>query len=186
MRKFIAFLIILVTMISITACASIQTSNQNGNTKNDDQSNDIQYGIYEGDKAYDFTLTDQNGESIKLSDFNGQKVFLNFWASWCQYCEIEMEDLVKLKEEHKDVKFIMVNLTQFEKISKEEIKEYLDKYSKDFTLLYDEIASVAKLYNISSIPTSYIIDEDGVIQKYIVGPIINDSLKREVKELLSN
>ncbi|KXZ40635.1 Peroxiredoxin [Alkalithermobacter thermoalcaliphilus JW-YL-7 = DSM 7308] len=178
MKRFILFLFLIIFMISSVGCEKKEKQ-----TITEDKN--IQYGIHEGNKAYDFILTDSDGKKVALSDFKGEKVFLNFWASWCKYCEIDKQKIASLQDEYKNIKFLMVNLTELEKINKDQIRDYLFRYSKDFVLLYDDESYAASIYSVAAIPTSYIIDEEGIIRKMIVGPITN-RLEEEIRQLLDN
>src|SRR5690625_3213867 len=87
---------------------------------------DDEVGIEVGDTAPNFTLETLDGEEVKLSDYRGQKVLLNFWATWCPPCRAEMPDMQKYHEEDDDAVILAVNLTETEK-SSTGVDEFLDE-----------------------------------------------------------
>lgn len=114
-------------------------------------------------KAYDFTLKDQNGKSVSLSDFNGKVVYLNFWASWCLPCLGEIENHNQIQQQFKDRDFITIMVSVDEDLKA--WKKTLSKYDANIIQLQmsgmkNEIASK---YNLKSIPKSLVINKDGVI-----------------------
>src|SRR5690625_3691238 len=126
---------------------------------------DDEVGIEVGDTAPNFTLETLEGEEVKLSDYRGQKVLLNFWATWCPPCRAEMPDMQKYHEEDaedSDTVILAVNLTDTEK-SESDVDEFLDEYGITFSILSDEKSHIANMYSAQALPTSYLINEDGSI-----------------------
>lgn len=128
---------------------------------------DINTGTGPGELAPYFTLKSINGEEISLSDFRGKKVFLNFWATWCGPCRLEMPDIQRLHEEQPGVQVLTVNLQ--EEKGKEISFLFTNAYT--FPALLDPEGEVSSKYIIMGIPTTYFIDENGVIINKIVGAI---------------
>ena len=119
-----------------------------------------------GRYAPDFSLVDLDGNQVKLSDLRGKKVILNFWATWCPPCRAEMPDLERLAREHEGtLTVLLVDLEEEE----DQIRPFLDDMGITLVPLLDVEAEVAKMYRVSALPTSVIIDEDGVIQEVQVG-----------------
>ncbi|GAA0362880.1 hypothetical protein GCM10008932_14220 [Alkalibacterium iburiense] len=135
----------------------------------------MQYGISPGNIAYDFELQDMEGNIVQLSDFRGQKVFLNFWASWCPPCRVEMPHLQEFYEEQVDVVVLGVNVTSSES-NIANVASFMDELNLTFPNVYgtDDIAT---LYSIESLPTSYFIDSKGLISERVVGPVTKDILQ---------
>ena len=115
-----------------------------------------------GTVAPDFELQTLDGETVKLSDFRGEKVLLNFWASWCGPCRSEMPDMQKFHEEHDDVTILAVNLTETE-TKPESVDEFLEEYGITFPILSDVNSDVSTMYKALALPTSYLIDSEGKI-----------------------
>src|SRR5690554_2548212 len=95
----------------------------------------IEFGLNAGNTAYDFQLEDMNGETVQLSDFRGQKVFLNFWASWCPPCRVEMPLLQEFHEEQDEVAVLGVNVISSES-DPENVTEFIDEFGLTFTNVY--------------------------------------------------
>ncbi|NLI67182.1 MAG: redoxin domain-containing protein [Bacilli bacterium] len=139
------------------------------------------FGLEEGDMAPDFELQTLDGETVKLSDFRGEKVLLNFWATWCPPCRSEMPDMQKFHEEY-DATILAVNLTETE-ASKENVQAFLDEYGVTFTVLTDEDSEIATLYNASALPTSYLINSKGEVHNIAIGPLNYDMMVQAFEEM---
>ncbi|MFC5559622.1 peroxiredoxin family protein [Ureibacillus thermophilus] len=129
-------------------------------------------------EATDFKLKTINHGTIKLSDFKGKKILLNFWTSWCPPCKEEMPQLndFYVQEAKKlNVEILAVNITDQE-ISPEEVNDFSEEYQLQFPVLLDEQGEVSKRYQVLTIPTSFIISEDGRIIEKIIGPVTKDAL----------
>ncbi|MDQ0338924.1 peroxiredoxin [Caldalkalibacillus uzonensis] len=140
-------------------------------------------GLAYGDIAPDFKLATLSGEEITLSDLRGKKVILNIWASWCPPCRAEMPDMQQFYEEYQDeVEILAVNLFESE-ASLESVKRFVEEYELTFPVLLDENSEVAAKYQALTIPTSYVIDSNGVIQHKMVGPMSYDWMKNATSKL---
>src|SRR5699024_10569757 len=138
-------------------------------------------GLEKGNAAPDFELETLDGEKVSLSDYRGERVLLNFWATWCPPCRAEMPDLEKFNQNH-DVTILGVNLTQTED-NTDTVKDFVDEYDTTFPILLDENVEVAGLYGIQPIPTSYMIDSQGIIQNKAFGALQYDMMVSELKEM---
>ncbi|NLW23087.1 MAG: TlpA family protein disulfide reductase [Tissierellia bacterium] len=123
-----------------------------------------------GKEAPNFTLTNLEGEEVSLEDFRGKIVLLNFWATWCVYCDAEMPDLQKLHEENEDLVVLAVDVQE----SKEEVEEYIKKGGYDFPVVLDTKGEVAKTYLVTSFPRTYFIDKDGILLGAFPGMLTYD------------
>ena len=133
------------------------------------------------EKAIDFTLTDLNGKKVSLSDFRGKKVYLNFWASWCPPCRLEMPDIQEVYEKYKDKDLVVLAVNLGE--DKNTIKSFIDKNKYSFSVLMDSDQSVALAYNITSIPVSYFIDKEGNVAAKRVGAMSLDQMESYINLL---
>ncbi|KMY46293.1 hypothetical protein AC622_02010 [Bacillus sp. FJAT-27916] len=140
--------------------------------------------VKEGQPAPDFELTTIDGELIKLSDYKGKKVILNFWATWCPPCKAEMPHMQNFYEEHQEdgVEIIAVNLTNIDH-GKEGIKKFIQDYELTFAIPLDEEGLIGEQYQALTIPTSYIIDINGVITKKIVGPMDEGMMEGLIEDI---
>lgn len=136
---------------------------------------EVQFGASKGDTAYDFYLEDMDGNFVSLSDFRGKKVFLTFWVSWCPHCRAEMPHLQEFAEENEDVVVLGVNVTSSES-SLDNVKGFVDEFGLTFPNLYGT-DDITYLYYVESLPTSYFIDSNGVVNESVIGPVTKDILE---------
>lgn len=113
-------------------------------------------------------LKDMNGREVSLSDFRGKIVFLNFWATWCGPCRIEMPSMERLYTKLKGKDFVMVAIDLQEPASK--VKEFFKEYKLSFISLLDSEGEVASRFGIRVIPTTFILDKQGRIIGRALGP----------------
>ncbi|WP_027409182.1 TlpA family protein disulfide reductase [Anoxybacteroides tepidamans] len=133
-------------------------------------------GLAVGDTAYDFALHTLDGKEIRLSSFRGKPVIVNFWATWCPPCQKEMPEMEKFYKSHKqDIELLSVHLTSQDR--RENLQPFIKQYGLTFPVVMDEKGKILKLYQIQTIPTTYIIDRDGVIHKKVVGPMTYKQMK---------
>ncbi|HLR65137.1 MAG TPA: redoxin domain-containing protein [Pseudogracilibacillus sp.] len=152
---------------------SAQTEETNNNE------NAAEVGLERGNQAPDFTLENLDGEEMKLSDFQGKKVLLNFWASWCGPCRAEMPDMQKYYEEYSDeVEIVAVNVRSTER-NDEVVDEFLEEYGATFVVLSDVDNLVSDIFDAYQLPTSYLINTDGIIENRAIGPLTYDAMVRE-------
>ncbi len=118
--------------------------------------------------APSFELPSLNGKKIKLADFRGKVVFLNFWATWCVTCKLEMASMEKLYQRFKGKDFEMFAINVDKDISL--IKPYLDKYNLTFPVLLDTNEVVKNKYKFIGLPATYILDKTGIILHKAIGP----------------
>ncbi|KPH71316.1 MULTISPECIES: redoxin domain-containing protein [Bacillaceae] len=138
-------------------------------------------GTSVGDMAPDIELTTLNGETVKLSDYRGNKVFVNFWATWCPPCRAEMPDIQKFDNDE-DVQILAVNLTSTEK-SVDDVQKFVDELGLTFPILKDEKGKVEQMYKVNAYPTSYLIDSDGVIRKVALGAMNYEMMVQEFEKI---
>jgi len=120
-----------------------------------------------GALAPDFTLYDLKGKKLTLSQLRGQKVVLNFWATWCSPCRREMPYLQEAFRQKGDrIKFIGINLGD----SADKVEEFKRANGLEFTILVGrKTQDVAGAYNVRYIPTTFFIDEKGIIRQIKIG-----------------
>ena len=140
-------------------------------------------GLQVGDTAPDFTLLNRNGDPVSLSDYAGQPIMVNFWATWCAPCRVEMPHMQAAYEAHKDQGFEILALDQDENM--EIVGEYFDELGLTFTPLLDVNFVVASEYGAAGIyPSSYFIDRDGTIAHVHRGPATEDQLNAFINEII--
>ena len=124
----------------------------------------------EGSQAPDFTLTSLDGQEVRLSSLKGKVVLLNFWATWCPPCREEVPSLVKLNSamENKPFRMLAVSIDEG---GKHAVETYFKESGNTLPALLDTDRSVGKIYGITGVPETFIIDMKGVILKKVVGPM---------------
>jgi len=132
--------------------------------------NEIVYeiGVDVGKKAINFEVELLTGEKVKLSDYSGKAVFLNFWATWCGPCVGELPDIEKIKNEYGD-RLVVLAINGGE--LKEDVKKFIDLKGYTFNVGVDESGSILNTYDSMFIPLSIFIDENGIIKERRVGAL---------------
>jgi len=133
-----------------------------------------------GQAAIDFTLPDLNGQSHHLRDHRGQVVLLDFWATWCGPCRIQMPNVEKLHHEFKDKGLVVYAINQGE--GSEKARQYLEKNNYTTTTLLDQKIEVGKQYKVTGIPTLVVIDREGKIAAHFVGVRPEATLREALKK----
>lgn len=131
------------------------------------------------DPAIDFTLKDLEGNDVSLSDFEGKIVLLNFWATWCGFCDLEMPDLERLYTVNEDVVVLGINVGE----DLDLVKEYVDEKKISFPIVLDETTDIASDYLVSGLPTSYFIDENGMIYGKFSGMMTYDMMQEFISDM---
>lgn len=152
-----------------------------GETDIDEQSESEDVGLSEGQTAPDFLLNTLEGEEARLSDYRGQPVIINFWATWCPPCRAEMPDFQELYESE-DVEILAVNLTESEQ-SEEGVQDFIDELGLTFPVPMDEDTIVSQMYEVQAYPTSYMVDSEGKIQFVARGAINYDIMQSELSKM---
>jgi len=139
--------------------ASDGTSASTGDLGQTGQDPQRQTAVAEGSYAPDFTFTTVDGKTAKLSDYKGQVVLLNFWATWCGYCIDEMPSMQQIKEDYPNVVILAINRSD----DSSQATAFAKDKGYNFVWGLDDDGAIAKIYPSNGIPYSLIIDKDGVI-----------------------
>jgi len=118
--------------------------------------------------APDFSLRNLKGNYQSLDSFSGQVVVLNFWATWCVPCRVEMPSFEKLYRRYRSEGVTVLAVT-LDKNSEQNIKSFIEEYELSFPVLLDEEGKVERLYPSMTIPFTYVIDRDGRIVARVDG-----------------
>lgn len=133
-------------------------------------------------KAPGFTLSNTDGKQVKLSDFRGKIVILNFWATWCPPCREEIPGFVKLQKEYKnDLVILGVSLDTG---SKGDVVPFMKKFKMNYPVLFGSTEVVRDYGGIQSIPTTFIIDQKGNIVNNFIGFRNESIFKTEIEKML--
>ncbi|MCH8813893.1 MAG: redoxin domain-containing protein [Chloroflexi bacterium] len=138
----------------------------------------------EGALAPDFLLESLRADDMRLSDFRGQAVVLNFWATWCGPCRKEIPQLVEAYDRHRDegLVVIAVNLQEGRGI----VRPWAEDFGMEFPILIDRDGEVGDKYRARSLPQTYFIDPAGVIQSMFIGPLLDERDGTDVQDAISD
>lgn len=114
-----------------------------------------------GDTARNFTLQDLEGNTVGLEDFRGKPVLINFWATWCAPCRLEMPALQAAQDAHQEDGLVVLAVNDQQ--TPEEVSRFIDELGLSLTTLVDQEGTVSTLYNVFNFPTTYFVNGDGVI-----------------------
>jgi len=133
--------------------------------------------------APDFTLKDDNGATVRLSDYRGKVVLLNFWATWCGPCKIEIPWFVEFESKYKDQGFAVLGVSMDEG-GWDDVKPYLRRAKVNYRIVMgnDEVAE--KYGSVEALPTSFLIDRNGLIASVHVGLVPKADYQSSIEALL--
>ncbi len=136
-----------------------------------------------GDEAPNFFLADLDGKTISLEDQQGKAVLVNFWATWCAPCRVEMPELQKVYDSYQDKGLVILAVNNME--TAEQVKSYFyDEMSLTFTPLLDTDGIIANLYGSLVFPSSYFVNADGQITAIHRGPMTVEQIEAYLAETL--
>ena len=128
-------------------------------------------------EKYSFTLKDSHGNDVTLSEYKGKTVVLNFFATWCTYCKMELPSLEEINNTRDDIVIFLVATPDIgNEGSKEYIESFMEENGYSMTVLYDETGEVVSKYNVSGLPTSFFFKPDGSVLGYVPGYVEESSL----------
>lgn len=131
--------------------------------------------------APDFTVLDYDLNEVNLSDYMGKPIVLNFWATWCYYCKVEMPDFDKARENYPDVQFLMVNATDGAQETVESAKAYIEKEGYGFDVFFDTNLEAVSAYYVTGFPATFFINKDGALVARGSGMLDYESLEKGIK-----
>ena len=133
-----------------------------------------------GSRAPDFELTNLANETVKLSKLRGKIVVINFWATWCEPCKVEMPFIEELyRRPQSTLEILAVNFDE----PTQQVEQFVDEYQLSFPVLLDPGGDVQSLYRVRGYPTTFVVDEAGVIQFHHVGLITESQLEHYLTQL---
>ena len=138
-----------------------------------------------GAPAPEFTLQSLDGEMVRLSQFNGQPVLINFWATWCPPCRLEMPDLVRAYEAHRAEGFVILGVNLTFQDSVDDVHAFVEEFKMTFPVLLDESGDVTnEVYRLRGLPLTVFVDRDGVIVRVHVGAMTGQQIDEFVAEIM--
>jgi peroxiredoxin len=135
--------------------------------------------------APEFILKTPAGESVKLSDLRGQAVLVNLWATWCPPCRAEMQTIEKIYAEYKDQGFMVLAVNMTYQDDPSAIMPFVTEQGLSFPILLDETGEMANDYQLRSLPSSFFVDRNGIINEVVIGgPMAEALLRTRVEGIL--
>lgn len=164
----------------------IIVSQKDDKENNNEQLNEYK-GVSVGDEAYDFSLLDREGNEIKLSALKGKVIFINFFTTWCSFCKQEMPHIQEVYDQYKDkdIVILAVDVLAAEKVDIEGVNKFIDELGYTFPILYDVDGTISVRYNVSALPTTYIIDKEGFIADFIEGAMDKKTMVEKIENVLN-
>jgi len=137
-----------------------------------------------GHPAPDIELKSFDGRRTRLSEFRGRPVLMNFWASWCDPCRIEMPELAAAYEAHREagLQILAVNLRDQER--ERDVRRFVEEFRLPFPILLDRRGAVRRRYRVRAIPTTVFIDSTGTVRRVHAGPLTAEALRQGLGEIL--
>ncbi len=137
--------------------------------------------IAHGEPAPDFSYTLLDGSTHKLSDLQGKKVMINFWATWCPPCNAEMPDIQEASEKFADEGFVVLAVSQ--DIETELIPPFAQKFNLTFPLIADPRQQIGSTYGVRGMPSSYFLNTDGTIHSMVQGMVNVDIIEQTLENI---
>lgn len=140
----------------------------------------------EGFPAPDFTLDTLSGDSIALSSLRGKVVVVNLWASWCAPCRAEMPALQRLYDSNRDRGLVVLAVNSTIQDTEAAARAFADEMDLTFTVVLDRDGSVSRRYLLRALPSTFIVDRDGLIRSVVIGGPASDApLQSKIEPLLA-
>ena len=133
--------------------------------------------------APDFTLKDAEGREVTLSDYKGKVVLLNFWATWCGPCKIEMPWFVEFQRKYKDQGFSVIAVS-LDNEGWEVVKPFTEEYELNFPVVVGSDEMADEFGGVAALPTTFIIDKEGRIRNTHMGLAGRGEYEEEIESLL--
>ena len=134
-------------------------------------------------KAPQFALKDLNGRIVRLSDYRGKVVLINFWATWCPPCRAEMPDLVKLQREHGKDGLQIIGIT-YPPEQKGTVRQFARKLKVNYPIILGTRELKARFSSDETLPLTIVIDRDGKVSDIIGGILLREEFDEKIKPLL--
>jgi peroxiredoxin len=136
-------------------------------------------------RAPEFALKDGSGKTVKLSDYRGKVVLLNFWATWCGPCKVEIPWFIDFEQTYKDRNFTVVGISMDDD-GWTSVRPYVQQRKINYPVLIGSEEVSTKYGGVDSLPTTFVIDQAGRIASIHVGLVSKSEYENEIRNLLDN
>ena len=133
---------------------------------------------------FDFTLKDASGANVKLSDYKGKVVLLNFWATWCGPCKMEIPEFVEAYSKYRDKGFVILGVLSEDDPSQKDLQAFMGEFKMNYPVLRMHAELEESFGTLWALPTSFVIDRKGQVCSKHMGPFSKEALEREIHGLL--
>ena len=133
---------------------------------------------------FDFTLKDPAGANVKLSDYKGKVVLLNFWATWCGPCKVEIPEFVEAYRKYRDRGFVILGVLSQDDPPQQELQAFMSEFKMNYPVMREHTQLEESLGELWALPTSFVIDRKGQVCSKHMGPFSMEDLEREIHGLL--
>ena len=188
MKKTKWVLAIIGFIVLLLICSILYQNLREDYTNQQAKKTNVEENIQEGNtnkkQAKNFTIYDEQGNALHLSDFAGKGIVINVWTTWCGYCKEEMPYFDKLYQENKDnVHFLMVNVLDGGTESVENGIAYRDGQGYSFPIYFDKEFNLIYSYQLTGYPNTIFIDKDGNLEDIHYGLITEEQLKEGIEKI---
>lgn len=130
-----------------------------------------------GQPVPDFAIRDVNGGVVRLSDFRGKILVLNFWATWCPPCRAEMPDFQEVFEQREAAgDFAILAVDKLVEDTEDAVRGFVEEFGLTFPVGFDETDEIFQRYGVRGLPSTFFIDREGILRQKSLGPIFGDLL----------
>ncbi len=173
--------VILILMLAVSI--NVLGSNKSDLSIERNTSDNVSNIKKDGEKAPPFSLKSVDGKTIKLTDYKGKIVILDFWATWCPPCRRGIPDLISIQKEYKK-KVVVIGISLDRDKTIKDVPGFMKEYGVNYPVVYGDDKIVVDYGGIRSIPTSFVVDQKGNIVDMHVGLVPKDVFVSKIKELL--
>jgi peroxiredoxin len=144
--------------------------------------NDLAPAPVAGHPAPDFSLKTLEGEAVSLADFKGKPVLINFWATWCGPCRVEMPELQQAAVDNAEG-LVVIGINNTSTDTRQLVDDFVQELGLTFPIVLDEDGQVAETYRVLGLPTTIFVDRNGVVNEIFTGPINKAYIESKIPEL---